>query len=111
MVRHIVDSDQFVFLRGDDARDVFLEFVVMLWVNQTLPAFHGEYHVNINLRVGVGHAAEDAAPDGAWKSYSSRFLQRGRAYGATAAAGLTFGEDLLILSSVRSEIFVERNKK
>jgi len=55
MVRHIIYGNQFLPLRRDDARDVFLQFVVMFGLNEILPAFDGEHDVDVNLRVGVGH--------------------------------------------------------
>jgi hypothetical protein len=56
MIRHIVDGDQFLFLTGNDAGDIFLQFVVMFRSDEILPAFDGEHDMNINLRIGVGHA-------------------------------------------------------
>ena len=38
---------------------------VVLRLDEILSAFNGEHDVNINLRAGVGHKPEDAAPDGA----------------------------------------------
>src|SRR5271165_3630366 len=56
MVRHIVYGNQLVLLRRDSADDVFLDFVVVFGWDEVLPAFDSEYDVNINLRIGVGHA-------------------------------------------------------
>ena len=55
MIRHIVDGDQFVFLRGNNTGDIFLQFLVMFGRDEALPAFDGKHYVKINLRVGVGH--------------------------------------------------------
>jgi hypothetical protein len=56
MVRHVIDGDQFLFLTGDDASDVFLEFVVVFGFDEILPAFDGKHDMDVNLGVGVGHA-------------------------------------------------------
>jgi len=56
MVRHIVDGNELLFLTGDDASDVFLKFVIVLRLDEILPAFHREHDMNVDLCVGVGHA-------------------------------------------------------
>lgn len=53
MVRHIVYGDQLLLLTGDNARDVFLKFFVMLRLNEVLPAGDGEHDVDVDLRVGA----------------------------------------------------------
>jgi hypothetical protein len=82
MIRHIIDGNQFLLLTGDDAGDVFLEFAVVFGFDEILSAFDGEHDVDVDLRVGVGHARKmplltelrnlflvgfykDDAPDGA----------------------------------------------
>jgi hypothetical protein len=55
MVGHVVNDDQFLFLTGDNASDVFLQLVVVFGLDEILPAFNGKYDMNINLRVGIGH--------------------------------------------------------
>jgi hypothetical protein len=56
MIRHIVDGDQFLLLTGNNAGDVFLEFIVVFRRDKILPAFDREHDVDVNLRVSVGHA-------------------------------------------------------
>jgi hypothetical protein len=56
MIRHIIDRNQLLILNRDNARDVLLEFLVVFPFYQVLPAFDREDHVNIDLRVGIGHA-------------------------------------------------------
>src|SRR5882724_4180969 len=58
VVGHIVDDNQLLFPTGNDAGDVFLQLVVMFWIEEVLPAFDGEHNMDINLRVGVGHASK-----------------------------------------------------
>ena len=56
MVGHIVYGNQLLPLRGDDAGDVFLQFVIVFRRDEILPAFHRKHDVKINLCVGIGHA-------------------------------------------------------
>ena len=56
MIRQIIDRNQLLVLTGNDASDVFLQFVVVFRRDEILPTFDGEHDVDINLRVGVGHA-------------------------------------------------------
>jgi hypothetical protein len=56
VIRHIVYRNQLLLPHGDNARDVFLKLVVVFRLDEALPAFDGKHDVNINLRVGVGHA-------------------------------------------------------
>jgi hypothetical protein len=56
MVGHIVYGNQLVPLRGDDAGDVFLQFVIVFRRDEILPAFNGKNDVQINLRVGICHS-------------------------------------------------------
>lgn len=69
MIGHIIDDDHFVILTGNNAGDVFLKFVVVFRFDEVLSSFDGEHDMDINLRVGVCHVEEDAAPDGALKSF------------------------------------------
>src|ERR1700690_1806525 len=55
-VRHIVDGNQFLVLTGDNTGDVFLKFVVVFGFDEVLSAFDSKHDVDVNLRVGVGHA-------------------------------------------------------
>ena len=55
MIRHVVDSDQLLPLRCYNSSDVLLQFVVVNGIDEVLPAFHGEYDLNVDLRVGVSH--------------------------------------------------------
>ena len=55
MVRHVVYGDQLILPGGDNASDVLLEFIVIFWIDQRLPAFDCEDDVDVNLGVGVGH--------------------------------------------------------
>ena len=54
MVRHVVDSDQFLTLRCHDSGDVLLQFVVVNGIDEVLPAFHGEHDLNVDLSICVG---------------------------------------------------------
>ena len=56
VIRHIVYRNQFLLLPRDNAGDVFLQFVVVFRLDEALPAFNGEHDMEIDLRVGVGHA-------------------------------------------------------
>src|SRR5665213_3303652 len=56
VIRHIVYGNQFLLFPRDNAGDVFLKFVIVLRLNEALPAFNGEHDMEIDLRVGVGHA-------------------------------------------------------
>jgi hypothetical protein len=55
MIRHIVDGYQFLSLTGDNAGNIFLQFIVMFGFDEVLSPFNGEHNVDINLRIGVGH--------------------------------------------------------
>src|SRR5579863_8999010 len=55
MVWHIVYGDQFLILGGDNSGYILLQFFIMLRLDQTLPALHGEYHMDVYLAVGIGH--------------------------------------------------------
>ena len=84
MIGQIVKGDQFVFLRGDEAGEVFLKLVVGLGREEAWPALHGKDDGNVNLRIGVGHAGKMSLRPELGKSLLP-FLQRFRAYGAAAA--------------------------
>ena len=45
-----------------DARNVLLKFFFALWLNQVLPAFDREDDLNVDLRIGVGHATKFEGP-------------------------------------------------
>ena len=81
MVRHIVYGDQFLFLCGDDAGDVFLQFVVMLWQDEVLPPFNGKHDLDVNLRIGIGHEPKMPLLT-ELENFFVLFLQRFRPYGA-----------------------------
>ena len=81
MVPHIIDGDQFLFLAGDDAGDVFLQFVVVFGHDEILPAFDGEHDVKVNLRVGVCHARNMSLRTELGNSFLFWFLQIGQPYG------------------------------
>ena len=55
MIRQVVYGDQLLPLGGDDAREVFLQFVIMFRRDEALPALDGKHDVEVDLRVGVGH--------------------------------------------------------
>ena len=55
MIRHVIYGNQLMLLGGDDARDVFLQLVVVFWGDKALPAFNGENDLNVDLGVGVCH--------------------------------------------------------
>lgn len=55
MVGHIVNGNQFLPTLGDDASDVFLQFVIMLGPDEVLAAFNSKDDMDINLRIGIGH--------------------------------------------------------
>ena len=57
VVRHIVDRDEFLPLMGDDAGDVFLQFIVPVHRDEALASLHRKDDLDIDLRVGVGHFA------------------------------------------------------
>jgi hypothetical protein len=53
------DGYQLSFLAGDNAGNVFLQFVVVRHPDQVLPTFGGPNHdTNANLRAGVCHGRE-----------------------------------------------------
>ena len=81
MVRQIVNGDQFLILPRKDAGDVFLQFVVVFRLDEALPAFDGEHDMDINLRVGVGHAPKMPLLT-ELENILFYFLQICRAYGA-----------------------------
>ena len=56
VIRHVVYRNQLLLLRGNDARDIFLKLVIMFRLDEALPAFDGKHDVNVDLRVGIGHA-------------------------------------------------------
>ena len=56
MVRHAVDGDKFVLLGGDNPGDEFVQFLFVFGPDQVLPALNGKDDMEINLRVGIGHA-------------------------------------------------------
>jgi hypothetical protein len=80
MIRHIVDGNHFLFLTGNDACDVFLQLVVVFRLDEALPAFNSEHDMDINLRVGVGHAPKMPLLTELENIFVS-FLQRCHAYG------------------------------
>ena len=81
MVGHIVYGNRLVPLGGDDAGDVFLQFVIVFRRDEILPAFNGKHDVQINLRVGICHL-KYAAPTELKYLFVRGFLQICRAYGA-----------------------------
>jgi hypothetical protein len=56
VIRQVVYCNQLLLLRGDDACDLFLKLVVVFRLDKALPAFDGKHDVNVDLRVGIGHA-------------------------------------------------------
>jgi len=56
MVWHVVYGDQLVLLSRDDTGNVFLLFIIMFRHNETLSALDGKNDMDVNLRIGVGHA-------------------------------------------------------
>src|SRR6266540_1979265 len=56
VVGHVINCNELLSLPRNNARDVFLELVVVLRANEILSAFDGEDDMDIDLRVGVGHA-------------------------------------------------------
>ena len=45
----------FWFCFCNNSGDVFLQFVIVNRIDQILPAFDGEYDLDVNLSVGIGH--------------------------------------------------------
>ena len=82
MVGHIVYCNQLLFLSRDDAGDIFLQFVVAFRLDEALPAFNGEHDVDINLRVGIGHAPRMPLL-AELENHFIYVLQRCHAYGAS----------------------------
>ena len=54
VIRQVVYGDEFSLLTGDDAGNVFLQFVVVLRQNEILSAFNGKHDVELDLGVGLG---------------------------------------------------------
>jgi hypothetical protein len=55
MIRHVVDGDKLLTPSGDDAGEVFLQFIIVFSPDQVLPALYSENNMDVNLCVGVGH--------------------------------------------------------
>jgi hypothetical protein len=55
VIGHAMNGQQLLLLSGDDARDVFVEFLLPLGTDQILTALHREDHLDVDLRIGVGH--------------------------------------------------------
>jgi hypothetical protein len=56
VIRHVVYRNQLLLPREDDARDVFLKLVIVIRLDEALPAFDRKHDVDVDLRAGVGHA-------------------------------------------------------
>ena len=78
MVGHIVNCYQFLTAFGNDASDIFLQFIIMIMPDEVLPAFNSEDYMNINLRVGIGHIQKMRPAT----KLGNLFVRIGRAYGA-----------------------------
>jgi hypothetical protein len=90
----VIDGNQFVFLIRHDARDVFLQFVVMLGSDEILAAFNGEYDMDINLRIGIGHAQKMPPLAGLGNLFWEFLLQRCRPYGPGQRTLRWFEDDM-----------------
>ena len=73
VVRHIVDRDEFLPLMGDDAGDVFLQFIVPVHRDEALASLHRKDGSGSRSagrcwpfrgRISVSAGGEDAAPTG-----------------------------------------------
>ena len=83
MVGHGIDLDDGLFFLFDDAHDIPVEFVFMLFWDEGLPAFKGEDDVYVDLRIGVGHdLPTEMSPLRGLVYFGYRYLQRCRPYGA-----------------------------
>jgi hypothetical protein len=56
MVGHVVYGNQFVLLGGNNPGDKFAQFLTVFGPDQILSPLNGKYDMDINLRVGIGHA-------------------------------------------------------
>jgi hypothetical protein len=57
VVRHAMHRQQLLFLAGDDAGDVFMEFLLPLRPDEVLPSFDRKDHLDVDLALGVGHGS------------------------------------------------------
>ena len=80
MIRQIIYRYQLLFPTENDASNVFLQFIVVFGLDEALPAFDSKHDVNINLRVGVGHALKMPLMT-ELENFFVFVLQRCRAYG------------------------------
>ncbi len=55
VIRQVVNREELLFLARNDARDVLLQFVVVLGRDEVLPAFDGKHDLDIDLGVCVRH--------------------------------------------------------
>jgi len=55
MLLHVVYCNQLLRLGGNDARDVFLQLVIVFRPDDVLPALNRKNNVYIDLGIGVGH--------------------------------------------------------
>ena len=101
VIRHIVYGNQFLILTGNNAGDVFLKFVVMVRLDEALPAFDGEHDMDVDLRVGVGHAS---------KMPLLTELENLFSFGATKISRLRRCQpDVLISQMIGQRVFVREN--
>jgi hypothetical protein len=78
-----------VSLIVSDAGDVLLEFVIVFRPDEILPALDGEHDIDVNLRVGIGHARKMPLLT-ELEIFFLPVLQRCRSYGAALKGVLTF---------------------
>ena len=57
MVGHAIDRQKFLALAGHDSGHVLLEFFLAFAANEALARLDRKYDMNVDLRVGIGHAA------------------------------------------------------
>ena len=100
MVRHIVDGNQFLFLTGDDAGDVLLEFIVVFRLDEVLSAFDSKHDVNVDLRVGVGHLRKMPLLTELENPFFDWFLQRCRPWRGWRSTAL----DIFLSTTARTWI-------
>src|SRR5882757_6120518 len=55
MVRHTMNRQQLLFPFPDNASEIFMEFLLVLLVNQALPPFDSKNNLKVDLGIRVGH--------------------------------------------------------
>jgi hypothetical protein len=93
MVRHIVNGNQLLPALRYDARDIFLQFGIVLRADEILPSFNSKNDMDINLRIGIGHVEKMPSRPFFREKIGVGVMGIGRAYGACVLFMVPFSTD------------------